>query len=139
MPKKFYAVTIVRAVFDGERRDIAPGAEIPEGLSAETLDELKQLGAVREEVVEAPPPVELKQLGAVREKVVEAPPPIELTGDGSGEALPEVAAGEALPEVAAGEQIAQATDGGPNPDYNPDASADTTPAAPADKPTRGKK
>lgn len=56
MPKKFYAVTIVRAVFDGERRDIAPGAEIPEGLSAETLDELKQLGAVREEVVEAPAP-----------------------------------------------------------------------------------
>ncbi len=111
MPKKFFAVTIVRAVFDGERRDIAPGAEIPEGLSAATLDELKQLGAVREEVVEAPPPV-------------------ELTGDGTG---------EALPEVAAGEQIAQATDGGPNPDYNPDASADTTPAAPADKPTRGKK
>ena len=50
MPKKFYAVTIVRAVFDGERRDIAPGAEIPEGLSAAALDELKQLGAVREEV-----------------------------------------------------------------------------------------
>ena len=120
MPKKFFAVTIVRAVFDGERRDIAPGAEIPAGLSAATLDELKQLGAVRKEVVEAPPPV-------------------ELTGDGTGEALPEVAAGEALPEVAAGEQIAQATDGGPNPDYNPDASADTTPAAPADKPTRGKK
>ena len=46
---------------------------------------------------------------------------------------------EALPEVAAGEQIAQATDGGPNPDYNPDADADTPPAAPADKPTRGKK
>ena len=130
MPKKFFAVTLVRAVFDGQRRDIAPGAEIPEGLSAATLDELKQLGAVREEVVEAPPPVELKQLGAVREEVVEAPPPVELTGDGSG---------EALPEAAAGEQIAQATDGGPNPDYNPDASADTTPAAPADKPTRGKK
>ena len=102
MPKKFFAVTIVRAVFDGERRDIAPGAEIPEGLSAETLDELKRLGAVREEVVEAPAPV-------------------ELTGDGSG---------EAPPEVAAGEQIAQATDGGPNPDAAPDA---------ADKPARGKK
>ena len=109
MPKKFFAVTIVRAVFDGERRDIAPGAEIPEGLSAATLDELKQLGAVREEVVEAPPPV-------------------ELTGDGTG---------EALPEVAAGEQIAQATDGGPNPDYIPDA--DAPPDAPADKPARGKK
>lgn len=111
MPKTFFAVTIVRAVFDGQRRDIAPGGEIPEGLSAATLDELKQLGAVREEVVEAPPPV-------------------ELTGDGSG---------EALPEVAAGEQIAQATDGGPNPDYNPDADADAPPDTPADKPTRGKK
>ncbi len=95
MPKKFYAVTIVRAVFDGERRDIAPGAEIPEGLSAATLDELKRLGAVREEVVEASAPV-------------------ELTGDGSGE------------------QIAQATDGGPNPDA---AAAE----APADKPARSKK
>ncbi len=129
MPKKFFAVTIVRAVFGGERRDIAPGAEIPEGLSAATLDELKQLGAVREEVVEAPPPVELTGDGTG-----EALPEVA-----AGEALPEVAAGEALPEVAAGEQIAQATDGGPNPDYNPDASADTTPAAPADKPARGKK
>ena len=109
MPKKLIAVTIVRAVFDGVRRDIAPGAEIPEGLSAETLDELKQLGAVREEVVEAPAPV-------------------ELTGDGSG---------EAPPEVAAGELHTQATDGGPNPDYIPDA--DAPPDAPADKPARGKK
>ena len=100
MPKKLIAVTIVRAVFDGVRRDIAPGSEIPEGLSAETLDELKRLGAVREEVVEAPPPVD------------------EVTGDGTG---------AVLPEVVAGEQIAQATDGGPNPD------------APADKPARGKK
>ena len=80
MPKKFYAVTIVRAVFDGERRDIAPGAEIPEGLSAETLDELMRLGAVREEVVEAPPPV-------------------ELTGDGT--ALPEAPADAAAAEAEA--------------------------------------
>ena len=127
MPKKFFAVTIVRAVFDGERRDIAPGAEIPEGIAAETLDELKQLGAVREEVVEAPAPVELTGDGsgeappevAAGEQI--APAPVELTGDGSG---------EAPPEVAAGEQIAQATDGGPNPDAAPDA---------ADKPARGKK
>ena len=82
MPKKFFAVTIVRAVFDGERRDIAPGAEIPEGLSAETLDELMRLGAVREEVVEAPAPV-------------------ELTGDGSGTALPDAPADVAAAEAEA--------------------------------------
>lgn len=82
MLKKFFAVTIVRAVFDGERRDIAPGAEIPEGLSAETLDELMRLGAVREEVVEAPPPV-------------------ELTGDGDGTALPEAPADAAAAEAEA--------------------------------------
>ena len=81
MLKKFFAVTIVRAVFDGERRDIAPGAEIPEGLSAETLDELKRLGAVREEVVEAPPPVD------------------EVTGDGT--ALPEAPADAAAAEAEA--------------------------------------
>lgn len=80
MPKKFFAVTIVRAVFDGERRDIAPGAEIPEGLSAETLDELMRLGAVREEVVEAPAPVELT---------------------GTGTALPEIPADVAAAEAEA--------------------------------------
>lgn len=98
MPKKFYAVTIVRAVFGGERRDIAPGAEIPEGLSAAALDELKQLGAVREEVVEAPPP-------------------IELTGDGTGEALPEIP-----PELAAGEAPAQPAEA---PAVPADAAPDT--------------
>jgi len=73
MPKKLIAVTIVRAVFDGVRRDIQPGRELPEGIDAADLDELKRLGAVREEVVEAPPPA-----------------PAELVGDGTGEALPEI-------------------------------------------------
>lgn len=82
MPKKLIAVTIVRALFDGSRRDIPPGGEIPEGLDAETLDELKRLGAVREEVVEAPAPV-------------------GLTGDGTGEVLPEAPADVAAAEAEA--------------------------------------
>lgn len=98
MPKKLFAVTIVRAVFDGERRDIAPGRRDPGRLSAATLDELKQLGAVREEVVEAPPPV-------------------ELTGDGPGEALPEIP-----PELAAGEAPAQPAEA---PAVPADAAPDT--------------
>ncbi len=53
MPKKLIAVTIVRTSVNGIRIDTLPGGEIPEGLDAETIDELKRLGAVREEVVEA--------------------------------------------------------------------------------------
>lgn len=103
MPKKLIAVTIVRAVFDGLRRDIPPGRELPEGLDAKTIDELKRLGAVREEVFEAP------ALG-----------PDELTGDGTGEALPEIP-----PELAAGEAPAQPAEA---PAVPADAAPDAKPA-----------